>query len=75
MRFSTKIGLFLIVFSITGWIAEISSGKLSAILGTWICKEGHLQAVNGIFGDLSCGFNFDMILNSSFILLLLIGFC
>lgn len=74
MRFATKSGLFLIIVSFTGWLVEISSGKLSDTLGALICKERYLQPVNGMFGDVSCGFNFDMLINSALILMMLIGF-
>ncbi len=73
MRFAKKSGLGLIGLSLAGWLTEAFGGRLSALLGFLICKERYLQPVNGEFGDVSCGFNFDMYINSTCIVLLIVG--
>jgi len=69
-----KIGMSLIVGSLLIWVAGRSSQIPSQLIGKLHCGDRYLQAVDGVTGDVSCGFNDDMYLNGVLLVLLLVGF-
>jgi hypothetical protein len=57
-----KIGMVSLVgFFLIGLIDHFSLAISSAI-GKLYCGDSYMQAVNGVTGDVSCGFNMDMYL-------------
>lgn len=69
-----KLGMILIVSVLLTWVAEKSTLNISKALGMLYCGDDYMQAVEGIVGDKSCGFNADMYLASVLLVILLIGF-
>ena len=71
--YQSTIGKWLIVLSLLIWIFERLTTVPSTMIGKLICGESYMQAVNGKVGDMSCGFNTDMHLSFSLVLLLVLG--
>ena len=69
----SMIGKWLIVLSVLTWIVERLTTVPSTMIGKFICGESYMQTVNGKVGDMSCGFNTDMHLSFSLVLLLVLG--
>ena len=68
-----KIGLTLIISSICVWVIDRSTRVMSDLFGELFCGAAYLQPVNGVVGDVSCGFNIDMYLAACLFILLLVG--
>ena len=51
----------------------ILNGTLEVAIGQMKCGNRYLQPVNGVVGDVSCGFNMDMAVGTTAIVLLLVG--
>ncbi len=69
-----KFAMVLIVGSLLTWVLEKSSQQVSTAIGKLRCGDRYMQAVDGIVGDPSCGFNDDLYIASLLLILLLSGF-
>lgn len=54
-------------------IKQFSYSTLPAFFGRLVCGDSYMQPVNGILGDVSCGFNIDMYLVTFMTISLFIG--
>ena len=63
-----KIGLTFIISFICVWVIDRSTRVMSDLFGELFCGAAYLQPVNGVVGDVSCGFNTDMCLAASLFL-------
>jgi len=68
-----KIGIALIISSIITWLIDGFSPIISTFFGKILCGNRYLQPVEGVVGDVSCGFNADMYLVVFLFAVLLIG--
>jgi len=66
-------GVFFIFVSILLWSIERTTQSLSTFLGKLLCGEKYLQLVDGVVGDMSCGFNIDMHLTFILMVMLIFG--
>jgi len=66
-------GLLIIILSILVFTVDRMTQFVSTFLGKLICGDRYLQAVNGVVGDASCGFNMDMYLSACLLGLFIIG--
>lgn len=66
-------GIFLVLFSLAIGLIEWFSLVISSYLGEIICGECYLQPVQGVVGDVSCGFNADMVFILFLVVVLIIG--
>lgn len=69
----TKTGLVLIIGSIILGFIDGFSLLISNFLGRIYCGDNYMQPVEGIVGDVSCGFNADMYFMVFLISVMLIG--
>ena len=67
------IGWLLVIGSVMIWVVDRTTLSVSTFFGKVYCKEDYLKAVDGISGDVSCGFKTDMYLASILFVLLIIG--
>ena len=67
------IGISLMIASIMMWMIDRFTQVISSFLGEIYCEDRYMKPVDGIVGDLSCGFNTDMYLAASLFVLFLIG--
>jgi hypothetical protein len=63
----------LIVTTLLLWIFERVTSMLSDTLGKWLYGEKYMQPVDGYVGDRSYGFNTDMYLSLTLIVLFILG--
>jgi len=68
-----KTGILLIGVSMIFFLIDRFSHALSDILGKIICGDQYLKPVNGVSGDISCGFNADMYLVAFLFVVLVVG--
>lgn len=68
-----KAGIMLIILSVIAFIIDRFSHSISSGLGKLYCGDRYLQPVNGVSGDISCGFNADMYLVSFLFVVLIVG--
>lgn len=68
-----KIGLILIFGSILVWLIDRFSLVISTSFGELYCGNRYMQPVDGVVGDVSCGFNADIYLVVFLFTVLLIG--
>lgn len=68
-----KTGLILIAGSILTWLVDRASLIISTSFGKLFCGKRYLQPVDGVVGDVSCGFSADMYLVVFLFTVLLIG--
>lgn len=68
-----SIGLTLIFTSIMVWLIDRFTHVSSSLIGKIYCGDRYMKPVDGIVGDLSCGFNTDMHLAALLIALFLTG--
>lgn len=68
-----KIGLGLIISSLSVLLVDRISSIISTYLGKLYCGEQYMQPVDGVVGNLSCGFNADMYLVIVLLVVLLMG--
>lgn len=68
-----KIGLMLITGSILVWFVDRTSLIISTYFGELYCGKRYMQPVDGVVGDVSCGFNADVYLVVFLFTVLLIG--
>lgn len=68
-----SIGLTLIFASIMVWLIDRLTHVFSSLIGEIYCGDRHMKPVDGIVGDVSCGFNADMYLVAFLFALFLIG--
>ena len=66
-------GILLIGVSMVIFLIDRFSHALSDILGKLYCGDRYLQPVNGVSGDMSCGFNADMYLVAFLFVVLVVG--
>jgi hypothetical protein len=66
-------GMLIIIVAFLIFLYEKLTGSISTMLGHLYCGENYMKKVNGIIGDPSCGFNIDMYLSASLILLFIVG--
>jgi len=57
-----SVGITLILFSLGTGVVDRFSLVISSALGKILCGDRYLQPVQGVVGDVSCGFNADMTL-------------
>jgi len=55
-----KFGIILIVSSIIVFLIDRATNSFSTFFGKLFCGLNYLQPIDGIFGDISCGFNSDI---------------
>ncbi len=67
-------GWLLIVLAGTLFLIDRFSSVVSTALAELICKDKFMQPVDGVVGDVSCGFNADMYLALILVLVLFAGF-
>ena len=63
----------MIVLSILVFAVDRLTQSISTFFGKLICGERYLQAVNGVVGDASCGFNMDMYLSICLLGVFIVG--
>ena len=63
----------MIVTTLLLWIVERVTSVLSDALGKWLYGAKYMQPVEGYVGDRSYGFNTDMHLSLSLIVLFILG--
>jgi hypothetical protein len=69
-----KVGLVFIIISVVFFLINRFYGFfLSNVFGEMFCGNRYMQPVNGIIGDVSCGFNADMYFVVFSLVVLLIG--
>lgn len=68
-----KIGFTFIISSVCVWVIDRSTSVISDFFGELFCGAAYLQPVDGVVGDVSCGFNADMSLAAYLFILLLVG--
>ncbi len=73
MMIKRKIGLLLITSSILVWLIDRASLIISTYFGKLYCGKSYMKPVDGVVGDVSCGFNADMYLVVFLFTVLLIG--
>ena len=66
-------GIVLSLLSLSLWIVDRTTYAITHFLGEYFCDDRYLQAVDGVVGDISCGFNIDMYLSFSLLLLFILG--
>lgn len=68
-----NIGLILIFASIMVWLIDRSTRVISTFISEIYCGDRYMKPVDGIVGDVSCGFNADMYLAASLFAVFLAG--
>ncbi len=68
-----NIGITLIFASIMVWVIDRFTQVISSIISEIYCGDRYMKPVDGIVGDLSCGFNADMYLAAFLIIMFLVG--
>lgn len=66
-------GITLILFSLVAGVVDRFSLVISSFLGEITCGDRYLQPVQGVVGDVSCGFNADMTLFLFLAVALIVG--
>ncbi len=69
-----KTGISLIVISLLLWLIEKPAQSISSFIGQTRCGDEYMQAVEGIVGEQSCGFNDEMYIASLLLIMVLSGF-
>ncbi|MEA3292493.1 MAG: hypothetical protein U9Q71_09370 [Pseudomonadota bacterium] len=67
------MGALLAIGSLIAWLIDRFTRVISTFLGKLACGDCYLQAVDGVIGDVSCGFNADMYLTASLVFVLIVG--
>ena len=67
------MGTILIAGSVLLWLINRFSYIISSYFSRLLCGEIFLQPVDGILGDVSCGFNADIHFTASMFLVLITG--
>ena len=67
------VGIFMILISLPLWIVDRITHVIAHLLGKCLYGDRYLKALDGIAGDASCGFNIDMHLSFSLIILFILG--
>ncbi|WP_083760386.1 hypothetical protein [Sulfurovum sp. NBC37-1] len=68
-----KTGQILIFSSLFIWILNRTTGVISNILGQILYGDDYMRPVNGVVGDMSYGFNTDMHLAFSLVVIFIFG--
>ena len=68
-----RVGTILIAGSVLLWLINRFSYIISSYFSRLLCGELYLQPVDGILGDVSCGFNADMYFTALMFLVLITG--
>ena len=68
-----SIGITLIIASIMVWMINRFTQVISSFMGEIYCGDRYMKPVDGIVGDLSCGFNADMYLAAFLFVMFLFG--
>ncbi len=69
-----KTGFLFIISSIIFFLFDRFTHVFSELLGKAICGDDYLRPVNGMMGDLACGFNTDMYVATCLVFLGVAGF-
>lgn len=72
-RHKGTAGIILILAALVIGIVDRMTQIISTLLGQFLYGERYLEPVNGILGDSSYGFNTDMHLSFSLIVVLILG--
>lgn len=54
------LGAVLVVLSVVLFVVDRFGAGMSSFVARLYCADGYMQPVDGMVGDLSCGFNADM---------------
>ena len=68
-----NINLVISILSFSLWAIDRSTGYISDFIGKIFCQDRYMKAVDGHVGECSCGFNTDMYLSITLLLLFCIG--
>ena len=68
-----RLGIILIAGSVFLWFIDRFSYIISSYFSRLLCGDYYLQPVDGIYGDVSCGFNADMHFTALTFLVLITG--
>ena len=68
-----KIGVALVIGALIVWLVDRFTHIISTFLGKVYCGSDYMQPVDGVVGDMSCGFNFDMYLTVFLFIVFLTG--
>ena len=68
-----RLETILIAGSVLLWLINSFSYIISSYFSRLLCGELYLQPVDGILGDVSCGFNADMHFTALMFLVLITG--
>jgi len=68
-----RLETILITGSVLLWLINRFSYIISSYFSRLLCGELYLQSVDGILGDVSCGFNEDMHFTALMFLVLITG--
>ncbi len=73
VQMKRKLGTMLITSSVLLWLIDRFSYIISSYFSRLLCGDYYLQPVDGIYGDVSCGFNADMHFTALMFLVLITG--
>jgi hypothetical protein len=68
-----RLGIILIAGSVLLWFIDRFSYIISSYFSKLLCGDLYLQPVDGVLGDISCGFNADMHFTAFMFLVLISG--
>jgi len=68
-----RLETILIAGSVLLWLINRFSCIISSYFSRLLCRELYLKSMDGILGDVSCGFNADMHFTSLMFLILITG--
>ena len=63
----------MVLTSLPLWFFDRTTHVITHLLGKRLYGDRYLKALDGIAGDASCGFNIDMHLSFSLIIILILG--
>jgi drug/metabolite transporter superfamily protein YnfA len=66
-------GIFTMVASLLMWLIDRMTHAVSDMMGKIICGDQYMLPVNGTISDRSCGFDTDMHLAFSLVIVFLLG--
>ncbi len=67
-------GKLLIGCSFILWLLDRTTHYISTTTGILYCGQRYLKPVNGVVGDVSCGFNMDMYVTLFLMFCMLLGY-
>jgi len=66
-------GIFFILLSLLFWLTDKLTHTISTMLGKIIYGDRYMQTADGVIGDPSYGFNIDMHLSFSLMIIFIFG--